>query len=37
MDDHNFSRRESMGLAALMAGMVALPTTASRAFPREKA
>lgn len=31
MDDHNFSRRESMGLAALMAGMVALPATASAA------
>jgi len=31
MDDQNFSRRESLGLAALMAGMVALPGTAEAA------
>lgn len=31
MDDQNFSRRESMGMVALMAGMAALPTAASAA------
>lgn len=36
MDDQNFSRRESMGFAALMAGMVALPATASAAAKKVK-
>lgn len=31
MDDHNFSRRESMGLAALVAGMAVAPATAKAA------
>jgi len=31
MDDNTFSRRESMGFAALMAGMVAVPAAASAA------
>lgn len=36
MDDHTFSRRESMGFAALMAGMVAVPATATAATKAPK-